>query len=1108
MADEQDVIKLEQLCKQLHEANNGQQRQEAEKALVEFQSGVGGADTLSRCQMLLERAHSSYSQYLAATTLTKMVSRNPCSLTLQQRIHIRNYVLNYLGTRPKLMHYVNQGLVELFARITKLGWYDSVDKNKWAFRDVLTDVSQFLKGPIEHRIIGIELLARLTAEMNQISESDANKSLAKHRKIASSYRDQHLLVIFQLACTHLRSETYESVDFTEQNKHSLILQLLQLALNCLTFDFIGTAIDDSGDDFCTVQIPTSWRLAFLDLSTVQLFFDMYAKLPSSLASMCISVLVQIASLRRTFFTNDERLKFLSRLVNGVKSILMNPQSLSEPSNYHEFCRLLLRLKSNYQLGELVTVTHYAAALELIAKFTVDSLSTWQFAPNSVHYLLSLWQRMVGSVPYMKGVTEPHLLDLYTPEVFRAYVVSRLESVSVVLRERCDDPLEDLTVVNQQLDQLSTIGRCKYSKTCPMLLQLFEQTAQRYQDLISAKPSSQGHPQAIQEMKILQGQLTWLVYIIGSVLGGRMVFNTTEEHDAMDGELACRVLQLMNLTDSCLLRGDGCERLEIATISFFDQFRKIYVGDQTHKFSRLYMRLAEILGLNDETMVLAVFVRKIIINLKYWGHSELLLNHTLKLLSELSNGYNSVRKLVKLDEMQFMLNNHTSEHFAFLSNVVSVKEMRSRTLFYTSMGRLLILELGEDEDKFDQFMQPLTNAFDNLGGLLSQGVTPMIQAEEAKKTLIGLARDIRGLANAFTTKLSYMMFFDWIYPTYSGIFIRGLEIWSHDPEVTTPILKLYAELVQNKSQRLQFDVASPNGILLFREASKVIVTYGSRLLARGNNIPKEQIYPLRLKGISVCFSMLKAALCGNYVNFGVFLLYGDEALDSALHTFVKLLLSIPQEDLMVYPKLSQTYFVLLECLAQDHMNFLATLEPNVFLYILSSISEGLSAIDTSVCSGCCATLDHIVTHLFKQLNNKGSKKAALGSVDVENDSLVKVMKHQPQILHQMLSTVLNIIMFEDCRNQWSMSRPLLPLILLNNEYFGQLRQQIISQQAADKQTMMAHFFENLMEGIQPHLQSKNRDKFTQNLSVFRREINDSFKDAVVSLVSNNSEMMTT
>lgn len=81
-------MKLELLCKQLHEASDGVQRQEAEKALVEFQSGTN-AGTLSQCQLLLDRAQSSYSQYLAATTLTKLISRNPCTLTLQQRIHIR-----------------------------------------------------------------------------------------------------------------------------------------------------------------------------------------------------------------------------------------------------------------------------------------------------------------------------------------------------------------------------------------------------------------------------------------------------------------------------------------------------------------------------------------------------------------------------------------------------------------------------------------------------------------------------------------------------------------------------------------------------------------------------------------------------------------------------------------------------------------------------------------------------------------------------------------------------------------------------------------------------------------------------------------------------------
>ncbi|RZF34199.1 hypothetical protein LSTR_LSTR003609 [Laodelphax striatellus] len=960
MAEEQEVRQLELLCKELYESTDPSHRVEAEKALVGFQNAP---DTLSKCQLLLDRGDSCYAQLLAATTLTKLVSRSAQGLSLQQR------------------------------------------------------------GSVEHCMIGVQLLSQLTCEMNQISEADANRSLNKHTKIASSFRDTQLFEIFRISCTLLTnaSENCESLNFNHQAQHGLMTQLLRLAHNCLTFDFIGRATDESSDDLCTA----------------------------------LSCLVQIASVRRSLFGNTERAKFLTQLVNGVKHILQNPQGLSDPSNYHEFCRLLARLKSNYQLGELVMVEDYALAIQLIAKFTVESLQMWQFAPNSVHYLLSLWQRMVASVPYIKA-TEPHLLETYTPEVTNAYITSRLE-------DGLEDPLDDLGMVRQQLEQLSVIGRCEYQKTCTLLVQLFDQAARIYQELMAAPAP----PQV--DITIQEGRLTWLVYIIGSAIGGRVSFTSNEEHDAMDGELVCRVLQLMNLTDSRLSRG-GCEKLELAMLSFFEQFRKIYVGDQIQKNSKVYRRLSEVLGLVSESMVLSVFIRKIITNLKYWGRSEQIILKTLQLLNDLSVGYSCVRKLVGLEEVEFMLNNHTSEHFPFLGNGVAVSEMRCRSMFYTSLGRLLMVDLGEDEDRFDNFMMPLTNAFESIGAMLAHADTPLFAAEEAKKALIGLARDLRGLAFAFNTKPSYMMLFDWVYPNYTPILLHAMELWFREPQVTTPVLKLFSELVQNRSQRLQFDVSSPNGILLFREASKVICSYGSKIL--GIEVPKDQTYQMKLKGISICFSMLKAALCGSYVNFGVFRLYGDEALDNALKMFVKLLLSIPQSDLLDYPKLSQSYYVLLECLAQDHMSFLSTLEPSVFLYILSSISEGLTALDTMVCTGCCTTLDHIVTYLFKQLSQKGKKRQG---APTGNDMFLQVLELHPEILQQMLSTVLNVIMFEDCRNQWSMSRPLLGLILLNEEYFNQLRENIIRSQPPDKQAPMVQLFENLMDSIERNLLTKNRDK---------------------------------
>ena len=96
-----------------------------------------------------------------------------------------------------------------------------------------------------------------------------------------------------------------------------------------------------------------------------------------------------------------------------------------------------------------------------------------------------------------------------------------------------------------------------------------------------------------------------------------------------------------------------------------------------------------------------------------------------------------------------------------------------------------------------------------------------------------------------------------------------------PDVTTALLKFVAEFAMNKTQRLTFDASSPNGILLFREVSRVLKTYGNRIL--GMPAPGADPYGQRYKGIWVCLSILTRALGGNYVNFGVFELYGDPAL---------------------------------------------------------------------------------------------------------------------------------------------------------------------------------------------------------------------------------------
>jgi hypothetical protein len=101
----------------------------------------------------------------------------------------------------------------------------------------------------------------------------------------------------------------------------------------------------------------------------------------------------------------------------------------------------------------------------------------------------------------------------------------------------------------------------------------------------------------------------------------------------------------------------------------------------------------------------------------------------------------------------------------------------------------------------------------------------------------------------------MLVYDWL-NQYMHIILRLLETWSDTSDVTTPVLKLFSELVNNSSQRIRFAVNSADGIVLFRHASKVLQTYGNRVLSikdqslqegDSNSTASTDVYKAKLKG---------------------------------------------------------------------------------------------------------------------------------------------------------------------------------------------------------------------------------------------------------------------
>eukprot|EP00889_Picochlorum_renovo_P000192 jgi/Picre1/27222/NNA_000191.t1 len=367
-----------------------------------------------------------------------------------------------------------------------------------------------------------------------------------------------------------------------------------------------------------------------------------------------------------------------------------------------------------------------------------------------------------------------------------------------------------------------------------------------------------------------------------------------------------------------------QRLELALISFLQSFRRAYIGEQVVHSSKVYTRLREKCGIADHIAVMNALLGKICFNLKVYGSCEEVINATLGLFQDLAAGYMSGKVMLKLDAVSMLLQHHTSEYFPFLSCAPNSK---CRTTYYLTLGRLL-------------FMEDTPGAFDASFSLWGRSCQPL-------HLQVLLPVLLRHSKRRFLKKQSHHHLFGCL-----GRHPRGFQC----------ILKFLAEFVHNKTQRLTFDSSSANGILLFREVSKALCAYGNRILSLPP--PSSDPYGQRFKGIWISCSILTKSLSGNYVNFGVFDLYGDPALRDALDVCLKMLLGISTQDILGYKKLAKAYYAFVDSLCHNHVPALAKRDDSIFASIITALEAGIKSLDVSISSQCASAIDNLAGYYFK------------------------------------------------------------------------------------------------------------------------------------------------
>jgi exportin-7 len=862
----------------------------------------------------------------------------------------------------------------------------------------------------------------------------------------------------------------------------------------------------------------------------------------------MEAIILLASVRRSLFPTDkDRADFLGRLITGIREMLSKQTGLQHQDNYHQFCRLLGRLKANYQLSELVKAEGYMEWLELAASFTVQSIRNWQYSTNSIHYLLSLWGRLVAAVPYVRpeAGAQGHVqhLEKQVLLVIETYIDSMLGSVEAVLRSdgALENPLEDEGSLREQMDRLPVICRFQYTPVATMILNKFDPLLAQYRDLtgrLGNSPTGSAPTDAQQSMAIIEGQLTWLTYMVGAIVGGHSwsSAHTGEGEEAIDASLSRRALQLAQGMDYRLTASNGAGRadpqLEHAMLFYFQNFRRVYMfmwdqmsggnpapaGDNLtvsmivakldsapSTKQKVYQRMFDHLGMGDHTVVANIIVTKMGNNLKYWPEEQEIVGRTLELFHDMAGGYSSSKLLLTLETVRYLARHHTVEHFPFLG--IS-GNFRHRTTFHATLTRLLLSPGGEEKLglTFEQFLEPIANVLGQLGTLAPNA----LRSENCRTPLIGVLRDLRGIAASLHNRKTYSTLFEILHPQHLPLLAKVADIWHDQADVTVSLLRFLHEFCHNKANRVNFDQSSANGILLFRYTSDIVCAYGRRLLAMPPPPPGDpNIYKKRYKGLGLSLHVLNSALGGNYVCFGVFELYNDRALDNALDVALSMILSVPMDDIGAYPKLSKAYYSFIEILFRNHKKTVFALDTNVFMQIMATVHDGLQSSDATISSFCANAIDHMTTYYFE---NQGKDKAEIHSLSkVRNSQFSECLRSQaseevlcrslifvpflfpwlsqhlaaqPNLFSSLTATLFNLLLFGPPQNHWAVMRPMLSLMLASESSFEAYKHHLLSTQSPENQSKLNETLNKLLSDVSRSLESTNRDRFTQKLTAFR------------------------
>lgn len=170
--------------------------------------------------------------------------------------------------------------------------------------------------------------------------------------------------------------------------------------------------------------------------------------------------------------------------------------------------------------------------------------------------------------------------------------------------------------------------------------------------------------------------------------------------------------------------------------------------------------------------------------------------------------------------------------------------------------------------------------------------------------------------------TFNLFFEWFYPQYlTGVVETTLNAFYQDDEVVHLCLKMLGELVNNRNNRVRFDMWNINGLVVFKECAK----YTCKLLQLWDSLKTKEshrdCYQQKWKYVKEISQLYMNVINGNYINFAICEYYNDDCFTQLTLLVMAMVTQLDHRELKSYAKVQGVVYNMLWSFLAKHLELI-------------------------------------------------------------------------------------------------------------------------------------------------------------------------------------------